>query len=77
MNCSQQRLYQKVTSGDQETVAYVFTYIPFLESDSPYVFKKNGLELLKGKSLKMIPKHGRTEAQNWPQDKDVIILEIA
>ena len=26
---------------------------------------KNGLELFKEKALKMIPKHGRTEAQSW------------
>ena len=29
-------------------------------------FLKNGLELLKEKALKMIPKYGRTEAQSWP-----------
>ena len=29
-------------------------------------FSKNGLELLKEKTLKMIPKHGRTEAESWP-----------
>ena len=29
-------------------------------------FLKNGLDLLKEKALKMIPKYGRTEAQSWP-----------
>ena len=29
-------------------------------------FLKNGLELLKEKALKMMPKYGRTEAQRWP-----------
>ena len=49
-----------------ETVAYVFTDIPFLDSYSPYFFLKNGLQLLKKTSLEMIPKYGRTEAQSWP-----------
>ena len=30
-------------------------------------FKKNSLQLLKEKALKMIPEYGRTEAQSWPQ----------
>ena len=30
-------------------------------------FLKNGLELFQEKALKMIPKYGRTKAQNWPQ----------
>ena len=30
-------------------------------------FFKNGLELLKEKALKVIPKYGRTEAQSSPQ----------
>ena len=29
-------------------------------------FLKSGLDLFKQKALKMIPKHGRTEAQSWP-----------
>ena len=29
-------------------------------------FLKDGLELLKEKALKMIPKYGGTEAQSWP-----------
>ena len=45
-----------------EAVAYVFIDIPFLDSRSPY-FLKNGLELLKEKALKMIPKYGRTETK--------------
>ena len=65
MNCSEWRLYQKATSGDQETVAYVFIDIPFLGSHSPY-FLKNRLQLFKEKVLKMIIKYGRTEAQSWP-----------
>ena len=46
-----------------ETVAYVFTDIPILDSHS---FLKNGLKLLKDKTLEIIPKYGRTEAQSWP-----------
>ena len=49
MNCSGPRLYQKVICGDQETVAYVFTDIPFLDSYSPYSFKK-WLRDVQGKS---------------------------
>ena len=45
-----------------ETVAYVFTDIPFLDSHSPYFFK-NGLKLLKDKALEIIPKYGRTEVK--------------
>ena len=30
------------------------------------IILKNGLKLLKGKVLAVIPKHGRTEAQSWP-----------
>ena len=46
-------------------------------------FLKNGLELLKEKALKMIPKHGRTEAQSWPLGSrknnilDCITLQLA
>ena len=40
MNCSEQGLYQNVTGGDQETAAYVFTDIPFLDSHSPCFFEK-------------------------------------
>ena len=40
MNCSKQTLYQKVTSGNQKTIAYVFTDILVLDSHSPYFFKK-------------------------------------
>ena len=49
-----------------ETVAYVFTDIPFFESHSPYFFKKIGLKLLKDKALEIIPKYRRTEAQSSP-----------
>ena len=49
MSCREQSLYQKVTSGDQETVDYVFTDIPFLDSHNPYVFKK-WLSVVQGKS---------------------------
>ena len=48
-----------------ETVAYVFTDIPFLDSHSPYFFK-NDLKLLKENPMEIIPKYGRTEAQSWP-----------
>ena len=51
-----------------ETVAYVFTDILFLDSDSPYYIIKNDLKLLKEKALEKIPKQGRTEAneaQSW------------
>ena len=30
-------------------------------------FLKNGLNLLKDKTLEIIHKYGRTEAQSWPQ----------
>ena len=43
-----------------ETVAYIFTDILFLESHSPYFFKK-WLKLLKDKAVEIIPKNGRTE----------------
>ena len=49
MNCSEYRLNQKVTSGDQGTVAYVFNDIPFLDSHNPYFFKK-WLRVVQGKS---------------------------
>ena len=49
-----------------ETVAYVFTDNPFLDSHSPYFFLKNGLKLLKEKKLEVIPNYGRAEAQSWP-----------
>ena len=42
-----------------ETGAYVFTDNLFLESHSPYFFKK----LLKDETLEIIPKYGRTEAK--------------
>ena len=64
MNCGE--LYQKVTSQLVETVAFVFTDIPFLDSHSPFFFIKNGLKLLKERALEMIPKCGRAEAQSWP-----------
>ena len=35
-------------------------------SGTVLTFLKNGLELLKEKSLKVIPKYGRAEAQSWP-----------
>ena len=46
--CSETNVYvkenmsgsEKVTTGDQETVAYVFTGIPFLDSHSLYFFEK-------------------------------------
>ena len=37
MNCSEYRLRQKFLL---ETVAYVFTDIPFIANHSPYFFKK-------------------------------------
>ena len=50
-----------------ETVAYVFTDIPLLFGQpQPFIFLRNGLQLLKGKALEMIPEYGRTEAQSWP-----------
>ena len=64
MNCGE--LYQKVTSQLVETVAFVFTDIPFLDSHSPFFFINNGLKLLKERALEMIPKCGRAEAQSWP-----------
>ena len=48
-----------------ETLYYVFTDIPFLDSHSPYFFK-NDLKLLKENPMEIIPKYGRTEAQSWP-----------
>ena len=57
-------LYQKVTSGD---IRICFTDIAFLDSHSPYFLIKNGLQLLKEKALKMLPKYGKTETQNWLQ----------
>lgn len=49
-----------------ETAIYVVTYIPFLDSDSPYIFIKKDLKLLKEKELEMIPEYGRAEAQSLP-----------
>ena len=49
MNCTEQRLYQKVTSGDSRTT--VFTFL------------KNSLKLLKDKALEIIPKYGRIETK--------------
>ena len=50
-----------------ETVAYVFIDIPLLFGQpQPLLFFKNGLQLLKEKAFKMIPKYGRTEAKSWP-----------
>ena len=49
-----------------ETVAYVFTDIPFLDSHTVFNFLKNGFMLLKDKALEIIPKFRRTEAQSWP-----------
>ena len=49
-----------------ETAIYVVTYIPFLDSHSPYIFIKKDLKLLKEKELEMIPEYGRTEAQSLP-----------
>ena len=43
-----------------KTVTYVFTDMPFLDSHSSYFpEKKNGLKLLKVKTLEMIPTDGR------------------
>ena len=42
-----------------ETMAYVLTDIPFLNSQSPYFFKTNNIKLLKEKALKIIPEYGR------------------
>ena len=39
-----------------ETVTYVFTDIPFLDSHSPYYIIKNGLKMLMEKALEKIPK---------------------
>ena len=56
-----------VSSELVETVAYVFTDIPFLDSHSPALFFiKNDFNLLKEKALEMIPKYRRAEAQSWP-----------
>ena len=49
-----------------ETVAYVFTVIPFLDSDSSYFFIYYDLKLLKERALEMITKCGRAESQSWP-----------
>ena len=49
-----------------ETVAYVFTDIPFLDNHSPYLFIWNDLKLLKERALEMVFKCGRAEAQSWP-----------
>ena len=54
------------TSQLVETAVYVVTYIPFLDSHSPYIFIKKDLKLLKEKELEMIPEYGRTEAQSLP-----------
>ena len=40
-------------------MAYVFTDVPFLDSQSPYFFKTNGIKLLKESALKIIPEYGR------------------
>ena len=40
-------------------MAYVFTEIPFMDSQSPYFFKTNDIKLLKEKALKIIPECGR------------------
>ena len=46
-------MYQKKLLGLlEERVAYVFTDIPVFDSHSPNFFIKNGLKLLKEKSLK-------------------------
>ena len=42
-----------------ETMAYVFTDVPFLDGQSPYFFKTNGIKLLKENALKIIPEYGR------------------
>ena len=55
-----------------ETVTYIFTDIPFLDTHNPCFFKKNDLKLLKEKALEMIPKYWRTEAHNWPSGSEKI-----
>ena len=56
-----------VSSQLVETVAYVFTDIPFLDSHRPDFFLiKNDFNLVKEKALEMIPKYRRAEAQSWP-----------
>ena len=61
-----------------ETVAYVFTDILFLDSRSPYFFKKKGLKLLKDKSREIIPKHGELKHKpGLSVAKRIIIFEIA
>ena len=47
----------------EDTVAYVFTDIPFLDSHRSYFLKKNRLKSPKEKALEMVSKYGRTEAQ--------------
>ena len=49
-----------------ETVAYVFTDIPFLDSHNLYFFIKNDLKFLKERPLVVITKYGRAKAQSWP-----------
>ena len=48
-----------------ETVAYIFTDIPFMYNQSPYFFKKC-LKVATNKAPEKIPKYGRIEAQSWP-----------
>ena len=49
------------------TVTYVFNDIPLLfRQPQPLDFLKNGLQLLKGRALEIIPKYERTGAQSWP-----------
>ena len=48
-----------------ETIAYVFTDISFLDSHSPYFFKKL-LKVAQELRLKIIPNYGRIETQSWP-----------
>ena len=52
----------------------IFRY--FLDSHSPFFFKKNGLQLLKEKALEMILEYGRTEADLRVAER-IIVFEIA
>ena len=57
--------WRQLHMSHMETVAYAFTDIPCLDSHSPCFFIKSGLKLLKERTLEMIPKCGRAEAQSW------------
>ena len=44
-----------------EKVVYVFADIKFLDNQSPYFFKKNGLKLRKEIAVEMIPKYAKNK----------------